>query len=402
MSDKRLLDTKRPTPLASSGALLQHIRLGLAFTRADLAALTGAARSTVSQRVDALIAAALVYEAGDGVSTGGRPPTVLAFNGDAGVVLTADLGATHSSFGVHDLNGVALARRGADLGIADGPEVVLASVLGILEELLHESGRSPTQVRGVGVGLPGPVEFASGTAVHPPIMPGWDGFPVPPHIQQHFDVPVLVDNDVNIMALGEYWTEWRDAVEDLIFVKVGTGIGSGIIVAGQIHRGAQGAAGDLGHVQLMGRTELCRCGNRGCVEAVAGGAALARSLTEGGTPASTARDVVELARGGNATAVRLIREAGRNLGEVLAGAVNFFNPAVIVMGGDVTAADQSLLAGVREVVYQRSTSLATQHLQIVRSRLGDRAGITGAAVMVIEHLLAPAAVDRQLETAVTG
>jgi predicted NBD/HSP70 family sugar kinase len=204
---------------------------------------------------------------------------------------------------------------------------------------------------------------------------------------------VLVDNDVNIMALGEHWTNWRDT-DHLLFVKVGTGIGSGIVAGRAIHRGAEGAAGDIGHIRVGGHDDVtCRCGNTGCLEAVAGGRALARRLSEIGIEAQDSRDVVRLVRAGEPPAVRMVREAGRSLGEVLAASVNFFNPAVIVIGGDVAEAHEQLLAGVREVVYQRSLPLATRHLRVVPSALGDRAGVTGAAVMVIEHILSPEAVD---------
>jgi predicted NBD/HSP70 family sugar kinase len=381
----------------SPGDLLELVRRGPATTRADLVALTGLARSTVSHRVDELIAEGLLYEAGGGSSTGGRPPVRLAFNVAAGLVLSANLGVTHSRFAVHDLGHEILAWRGADLAIERGPEAVLGETLEVFHALLEEIGESPDDVWGVGLGLPGPVEFATGTAVNPPLMPGWDGFAVPALIQQRFPVPVLVDNDANIMAAGEYWVEWRDVVGSLLFVKVGTGIGAGIVVSGDILRGAQGAAGDIGHVQLTGSDHAaCRCGNWGCVEAVAGGRALSRRLSDQGTPARDTREVVELVHRSDVTAARFVRDAGRALGEVLAGVVNFFNPAVIVIGGDLAAADQPLLAGIREVVYQRSTSLGTRHLQLVRSRLVDDAGITGAAVLVIEHLLKPAMVDQRI------
>jgi predicted NBD/HSP70 family sugar kinase len=239
----------------------------------------------------------------------------------------------------------------------------------------------------VGLGVPGPVEFASGRPVSPPIMPGWDDVSIPERVRRHFKAPVLVDNDVNIMALGEWWAQHRDD-PDLLFIKVGTGIGCGIVAGGMIHRGSQGAAGDLGHIQVTDAVDaICRCGNVGCVEAVAGGAAIARQLRALGYDAHTSRDVVKLVRTGNTDAVRLVRAAGRQLGSVLAAAVNFFNPAVIVMGGDIAHAHEQLLAGVREVVYQRSLPLATRHLRIVRSGLGDRAGVTGAGVMVIERIL---------------
>ena len=210
---------------------------------------------------------------------------------------------------------------------------------------------------------------------------------------------VLVDNDVNIMALGEHWTHWRD-VEHLLYVKIGTGIGCGIVAGRRIHRGAQGAAGDIGHVRLAGHDHVvCRCGNIGCLEAVAGGRALAQQLEAGGYKASTSQDVVRLVRDGNGDAIRMVREAGRALGEVMAACVNFFNPGVIVVGGDIGEVHEQLLAGLREVVFQRSLPLATRDLRVVTSQLGDRAGVIGAASMVIESILAPASVDSALRSA---
>jgi predicted NBD/HSP70 family sugar kinase len=377
----------RASATVTTGELLRLIRDGRATTRADLASLTGLARSTVGQRLDALIAGGLVYEAKKGPSTGGRPPTVLAFNESAGVVLAVDLGATHCRIAVADLNNATLAEVAGDLDIALGPEKVIERVMRRCHELLKLAGRVAADVRGVGLGVPGPVEFASGRPVSPPIMPGWDGVSIPELVRKQFDAPVLVDNDVNIMALGEWWAQLRDD-PDILFIKVGTGIGCGIVAGGEIYRGSQGAAGDLGHIQVTDAVDaLCRCGNVGCIEAVAGGAAIARQLRTLGYEANTSRDVVKLVRTGNTDAVRLVRTAGRQLGSVLASAVNFFNPSVIVMGGDIAHAHEQLLAGVREVVYQRSLPLATRHLRILRSGLGDRAGVTGAGVMVIERIL---------------
>lgn len=380
--------------------LLHFVRTGQATTRADLAVLTGLARSTVSQRVDLLIDAGFLLQVGEAPSTGGRPPMKLAFNGHAGVVLAADLGATHARLAVTDLTAVPLAELAEDIEIARGPDHVLSWVIDGFAELLGRAGRTSDDVWGIGIGLPGPVEFAAGRAVSPPIMPGWDGFSVPGAFADHYDARVLVDNDVNIMALGEYWAVHREEVSELLFVKVGTGIGAGLIQSGRIQRGAQGAAGDLGHVQVPDHPDaLCRCGNFGCLEAVAGGAALAGELREQGYSTETGRDVVRLVRSGNPDAARLVRNAGRVLGDLLATAVNLLNPAVIVLGGTVAKAHEQLLAGVREVIYQRSLPLATRHLRIVRSTLDDSAGITGAAVMMIEHLLDPVRVDRLLAEA---
>lgn len=389
-------DTRATGPVGA-GAVLRLIRDGAAVTRADLARRTGLARSTVAQRVDALLAHELVYEAGGTASTGGRPPTVLAFNHGAGVVLVADLGATHSRLAVSDLAGTPLAEVAQDMDIALGPDRVLKWVHERFAETLRKVGRKATDVRGIGVGVPGPVAFSAGQPVNPPIMPGWDGFSIPSWFAEHYDAPVLVDNDVNIMALGEHWAHWREC-EHLLYVKVGTGIGCGIVAGGAIHRGAQGAAGDIGHIRISDYDDVvCRCGNIGCLEAVAGGRALAQRLAAEGLEASNSRDVVRLVRAGDPVAIRMVREGGRALGEVLASCVNFFNPAVIVIGGDIGEVREQLLAGVREVTFRRSLPLATRDLRTVPSRLGDRAGIIGAAIMVIEHVLAPEAVDRAIQ-----
>ena len=374
---------------SSTWAMLRLIRDGSATTRAELAEATGLARSTVSARVAELLARRYVVEVGEAPSSGGRPAVVLAFNAAAGAVLAADLGATHSRLAVTDFAGTPLVERSVELDITTGPEVVFDWLGKRFAELLAEAGVAQRDVRGMGIGLPGPVEHATGRPVNPPLMPGWDGVRVGDRMSDRFRIPVLVDNDVNIMAVGEHWSRWR-RVDDLLFVKVATGIGGGIIAGGRLHRGGQGGAGDLGHVQVPDEPEaLCRCGNLGCVEAVASGSAVARQLRERGKEARTSRDVVRLVRSGDADAAQLVRQAGRVLGEVIATAVNLLDPSVVVIGGDIAAAHEFLLAGIREVVYRRSLPLATRHLEIVRSSLGDRAGITGAAAMVIEHLLDP-------------
>ncbi|MHA6630457.1 ROK family protein [Pseudonocardia sichuanensis] len=384
--------TPAPTGTTTgAGELFQLLRDGRARTRAELAASTGLARSTVTARVDALLASGLVGHAGEATSTGGRPPTRFRFDSAARVVLGADLGATHARLAVTDLAGAVLAEASEDLDIGLGPEPVLDRVVTLARELL-----TPWRSRllaGIGVGLPGPVEHSSGRPINPPIMPGWDGFDVAGALSREFGTPTLVDNDVNVMALGEHFSHWRDT-EHLMLVKVATGIGSGIISDGAIRRGAQGAAGDLGHVAVPGGGDVpCRCGNTGCLEAIASGAALAAALRSRGYDCVSSRDVVALARGGSVEAVQLLRGAGRDIGEVLSTAVSLLNPSVIVIGGALAAAGEHLLAGVREVVYRRSLPLATQHLRIVPSRSGERAGVIGAAVMVVERVLSPAEVD---------
>jgi predicted NBD/HSP70 family sugar kinase len=220
-------------------------------------------------------------------------------------------------------------------------------------------------------------------------MPGWDGFDVPGYIMARFDVPVLVDNDVNLLALGEHATVWRTE-DNLLFVKVATGIGAGIISGGQLQRGAQGTAGDLGHVRVPFTQLTPPHGDADAdLEALASGPGIARTLTGLGIAAATSADVVELAKQGDARVTDAIRQAGRELGEVLATYVNILNPSVIVVGGSVARTGEHLIAGVREVVYRRSTPLATRHLTITESRAGETGGVVGAATMLIQYLLDP-------------
>jgi predicted NBD/HSP70 family sugar kinase len=380
-----------------AGVMLELIRDGAAVTRSELVRQTGLSRSTVAHRLDVLIANELVHENGTSPSTGGRPPAALAFNPGAGVVLVADLGATHAQLALTDLAGGVLVEEAHDIDIAQGPATVLGAVHERFGVLLDQVGRGPAHVRGIGVGVPGPVAFATGQPVNPPLMPGWDGYSIPGWFGERYAVPVLVDNDVNVMAMGEQRTHFPDC-EHLLFVKVGTGIGCGIAADRKIRRGALGAAGDIGHVRVSNHDHvICSCGNTGCLEAVAGGRALADKLADAGRTAASSRDVVRLVRAGDTLAIRLVRDAGRCLGEVLASCVNLFNPGAIVIGGALGQAHEPLLAGVREVTIRRSLPLATRHLRIVPSRLGHRAGVVGAGMMVREHVLAPAAVERALE-----
>lgn len=371
----------------SPSEILSLIRRGSARTRAELIAWTGLSRSTVSQRLTELFEANLVVGDGEASSTGGRPATLLAFNGAAGAVAAAALGATTCRLAVTDLGGRVLAEHEEPHSIEDGPTATLELVATRTETLLRKARVKKADLWGFGVGVPGPVEFASGRAVSPPIMPGWDGFPVADWLEEHFGCPALVDNDVNVMALGE--REWYYPREQhFMFVKVGTGIGAGLIIDGHLHRGAQGSAGDIGHIHLPGHDDVvCECGNTGCLEAVVGGRALARRLSSQGLETATARDVVAEVVAGNTDAMLAVREAGRELGLVLAGLVNAINPAVIVLGGSIAAAGDHLLAGVREVIYRRSPPLATRNLRIVASAAGGRAGVVGAAAMIAGEIL---------------
>ena len=390
--------------------VLDHLRANGEASRAELAEATRLGRSVLMQRIETLLKSGLLAEDRVGVSTGGRAPRLLRFRADAGHLLVADLGATSTDVALADLSGGILAHRQEPSEIAAGPEVVLGRVEELFDECLAEVGASPGSVWAIGIGVPGPVEFASGRPVSPPIMPGWDGYAVREHLA-HRGVPVWVDNDVNVMALGELTAGSGRGVDDFVYVKIGTGIGAGIVVGGRIHRGAKGSAGDVGHIHVQaGREVTCRCGMSGCLEAFAGGAALARdaeaAAREGRSPILralldtkgflTAEDVATASKHGDPVSVELITEAGRLIGQMLTGIVNFFNPSLIVIGGGVAGAGDLLLATVRQTIYRRSLPLATRDLTVRRSALDDRAGVIGAATMAANELFAPAFLPRWL------
>ena len=375
--------------------LFQLLRDGVPRTRAELAKSTGLARSTVAVRVDELMRMGLITPVADGVSTGGRPPSQFAINPAAKVVVAADIGASHATVAITDLTGQVLDEHSEELDVALGPEPVLTWLIQSATALLTASGRTVGDVAAIGIGVPGPVEHSTGQPVNPPIMPGWDRFDIPGWIQQHLPmpVPVLVDNDVNIMALGERAVAWP-GVDHIMFVKVSTGIGTGIISGGELQSGAQGIAGDIGHVQVArGANVPCQCGNRGCLEALASGPAIARALREQGIDAHTGSDVVDLVKRGNIDAIQAVRQAGRDIGEVLTTCVSLMNPSIIAIGGSMARVGEHLIAGVREVVYTRSTPLATEYLSIVQSIAADRAAVLGASMLAVEHALSPEALS---------
>ncbi|GEK80554.1 ROK family transcriptional regulator [Agrococcus baldri] len=371
------------------------LRDGRARTRSELARESGLARSSVAMHIDTLMGVGYVAPVGDAASTGGRPASLFALNPSARVVVGVDVGATHVIVELADLSGDGIAASRAELDVAEGPEAVLGWVAGAARALVAQQGRELDEVVAVGIGLPGPVEHATGRPISPPIMPGWHRFDVAGWLRERLGCPVLVDNDVNIMALGEQRTAWPETA-DLVLVKVATGIGAGIISGGRLQRGARGTAGDLGHVRVPGSTAPCRCGNEGCLEAVAAGPAIAARLRELGVDVASTGEVVELAAQGSPEAAQALRAAGRDIGEVLAMVVNLVNPSVIIVAGRLAGAAKELHAGISEVVYRRSLPLATEHLQIAASATKGDAGVRGAVVLAIEHALSPDVLDAEL------
>jgi glucokinase-like ROK family protein len=381
--------------------LLAELRDEGPLSKAQLADRLEVSRTTIAVEVTRLAELGLAQEAGPAASRGGRRSTLVDLASDIRFVGIA-IGATGMSVGVTDGRLNVLATRNRPSDIRDGPEKVLATALECVREVLDEVGVD--RPMGAGIGVPGPVDFNRGISVSPPIMPGWDGYPVRDAVSRELGCPVVLDNDVNVLAIGEQHAGVARSVPDFLYVKIGTGIGCGIVINGELYRGVDGCAGDIGHIRVDEFGPTCACGNTGCLEAFAGGAALARDVTaaarSGRSPALaallegkaslTAADLALAVAQGDPQAVQLIRDSGRRIGQVLATLVSFFNPGLIVIGGGVTGLGHALLAEIRGVTYRRSLPLATGSLPIVLSELGDEGGVIGAARLISASVYAPA------------
>lgn len=377
----------------ASGTLLSLVGSGRARSRSALTELSGLSRATVYQKLAGLIDAGLIRETEETLPSGGRPTRTLDLNRDFAVVLCADIGEQHIRVALTNLQPRILAEISETFDILRGPAVVLEWIEQQFEALLKAAGQTTRNVLGIGIGLPAPVDYANGRVVGPSVMMGWDNFEIRQHLEHRFGVPVYAENDVNLLTLADHRLR-RPTVSEMVFVKVGTGIGSGIITEGRLYRGAQGAAGDIGHIQFAREpAPLCRCGKVGCVEARAAGWAIARELRKDGIEAQTARDVTRLVGLGEPLAIHLVRESGRILGEVMTSLVSILNPEMIVIGGTLAIVDDHLLSGMREMVYKRSLPLATRDLQLVVSPPDLDAGIVGAAILVVDEQMKGQNVD---------
>jgi predicted NBD/HSP70 family sugar kinase len=377
----------------SAGDIYALIRERRDVTRAEIGQLTGLSRTAVSARVSALAAQGLVIEQELAPSTGGRPASFVTFNADGGVVLSAAIGRSRTRLAVCNLAGDILAATDIDQEPGLGPDDLMPDIVKRLDALLDDSGHRDDRIYGVGLSLPGTVDRERGCSLDSPIMSGWDGVPLPPYFAELINAPVILDNDANVITLAERRGD-RRAFDDLLVLKASTGLGAGIIAGGSLQRGSVQAAGEFGHNKTPAAAGVpCRCGDTGCLEAIAGGWALVRALQDDGRAVGHLRDVVELANSGDPDARRMIRDSGRLVGEVLAAAVNLLNPAVLVVAGDMAGAYDIFVAGLRETLYGNATALATRVLQVVPSTYGDRSGVIGSATMVLDEVLSPAAVD---------
>ena len=375
------------------GDILQLIRGDLANTRRDIQELTGLSRVTVAQRVDSLLEAGLVRETGGGAATGGRRPTRLVFDDGHQALAVAAADTSHARVAITDLAGRILASRTVATEITAGPETVLSALSDELLATAADAGIPLGRLAGTGISVPGPIDPHTGRPSQPPIMPGWDAYPIAEHLAETLPAPVLIENDADAMAVGEQSTNYPDSAS-LCLVKVSTGIGAGLVIDGRVYHGIDGGAGDIGHIRLAGETALCQCGSHGCLAAVASGRAVAEQLVGRGIEARSGQDVGALLAAGQVDAIELTHEAGRRIGEVMATIVTMVNPGVLVISGDL--ASSALLAGVRETLYPRSLARATRNLDVRAGTLADDAALMGMARIVADRLFAPAAVNAAL------
>jgi glucokinase-like ROK family protein len=371
------------------------------ISRGQLVDALDSSRSKISTEVGRLIELGLLAEEGFAESDGGRRSSLLSIPRSAGLIAAIDFGATSIDVALTTLGSEIVAHKGEPADIKDGPRAILARAKAMLSELLEEQTAEPRDVLCIGIGVPGPVQQAAGVLRSPPIMPGWDRFPIRSAFAGEYAAPVFVDNDVNVMALGEHWGGVGRGVDNLLVIKVGTGIGGGIITDGRLYRGTQGCAGDIGHICVDPSGPVCTCGNLGCLEAMAAAPSIVleaeRRAREGRSPVLaamleergelTAEDVGEAAGVGDYEALSVIRGSGRLIGRVLATLVSVLNPSLIVIGGGVSQSGHTFLAEIRSTIYHRSLPLATRNLPIVLSELENDAGVVGASVLAAQSVL---------------
>ncbi|MYW63031.1 ROK family protein [Streptomyces sp. SID8379] len=385
-----MADTSHESEPGSAQHILQLVSSGAAASRADLVRELGLAPSTVSLRVQELVAAGVLTESGEGASRGGRRPRLLQVRAQGGVALAADLGSHHARLGAVDLAGAVHDAVDLPHDITAGPESAvdwLCAQVARLAAKQQESGRS---VRALGVAFPGPVGPADGRVLSPSRMPGWHRFPLREVLAERLGMPVVVANDATMMAVGEHRTT-RPHLDHMVVVKAGRGIGSGVVVAGRPYDGANGSAGDISHVRVEAAGERpCSCGNIGCLETVASGAALMAELAVRGVRVASTNELLRLVADGDPVATTLVRTAGRHIGTVLSVVVNFFNPQAVALGG-VLATAEPLVAAVRGVLYERCLPLATADLEITTTSAGADAGLLGAGLTALHHHLSAAA-----------
>ncbi len=365
------------------------------ISRAELARQMLLTRSAISTIIDDLEDMGLVDEIETGPTTGGRRPILLAINPKYGYVVGIDMGATHLGLVVTDFSAHVLEEIEYPFVVADGPQICLPKINQYLNDLLSKLNLKAHQISAIGMDVPGPVVTEAGVVSAPPIMPGWDGYPIRTYLEEFWQVPVSIGNDAELGALGEWAYGAGRGETNLAYIKVGTGVGAGLLLGGQIYRGTTGCAGEIGHITIEENGPLCTCGNYGCLEAMAGGHAIARKAREAiksGKRTQLASiqpekilavNVAAAAQRGDLVAQQIITEAGTHLGIAIASLVNLINPGMVVIGGGVSQLGDLLLDPIRKTVLQRSLQSAAKVVRITSAVLGRRASSMGAVVQAI-------------------
>ena len=382
------------------------VRRGRASTRQQLAQMTGMGRNTISSLLNTAVALGLIAPNGSGPSTGGRAPATWRFRQEDGLVLVAGVHSSTLRLAVTDLGGARVECRTLPWSITRGPAPTLAEAAARLRDMVAPLDRP---VWAAGASLPGPIDQESGRPTAPPIMPGWDGFDVVAVMEEALGVPVVTSNDVNTMLLGHAVTLQDQAhrrPRDILYLQVGTGIGAGLMSNGLLHRGADGAAGDIGHVRVTGNDAVvCRCGRTGCLEAVAGGWAVLRDARRAGAEGTspflherladsgdlTIDDVVAGVAAGDTECVTLMVRSATAVGDALAMIVSFFNPGQVVLAGPMPQGCPLFLQVARRIVDERALALATHDLELVPAEDSLDDEMRGTAILAVNALFDRAA-----------
>lgn len=377
--------------------LLRLIWSERTISRAEIARRTDLSRSTVSETVSELLATGLVVEAGPGQSNGGRRPIVLQFQDDAFGLVGVDLGSSHVGVALTDLRGKVLVWQERAHAVSMDPDGTRELMAALIDECLARWGRGPDRLVGIGVAVPSPVDQRHPEQLSEVALPAWKGRAGLGFLSDRFGVPVLMDNNANLGALAEHWWGAGQGVDDVTYVKIGTGIGSGHIVGGRLYRGSTGAAGEIGHIAIDPQGAPCSCGLRGCLCTLVGAhplvlraAALRAEHPEtrlaGGEISLAAIEDAALA--GDPLANQLVREAAGHLAVAIANMLNVLNPAMVIIGGGLSRVGELLLAPLRQAVRSRALLWSAASAQIVTSPLGSRAVALGAATLALESALA--------------
>ncbi|WP_449476115.1 ROK family transcriptional regulator [Streptomyces abikoensis] len=364
--------------------VVRAVRTAGSLTQAEIARTTGLSAATVSNIVRELKEGGTVEVTP--TSSGGRRARSVSLSGDAGIVVGVDFGHTHLRVAVGNLAQRVLAEDAEPLDVDASAAQGLDRAEHLVRRLIDDAGIDPGKIVGVGLGVPGPIDVETGTLGSTAILPGWAGTNPRDELAARLSVPVHVDNDANLGALGELvWGAGRGAA-DLAYIKVASGVGAGLVINGQIYRGPGGTAGEIGHITLDESGPVCRCGNRGCLETFTAARYVLPLLHSAHGADLTVARMVQLAREGDPGCRRVISDVGRHIGSGVANLCNLLNPRRVVLGGDLAPSGELVLAPIRESVSRYAIPSAARQLEVVPGALGGRAEVLGALALVLSEM----------------